>query len=58
VPACDEARTRQAGEAVTTKPVTSAEVARTIFDALGNRDLGTALAPVADDSVDDFVAIW
>jgi hypothetical protein len=36
---------------VTTEPVTPAEVARTIFDALGNRDLETALAPVADDSV-------
>jgi hypothetical protein len=43
---------------VTTKPVTPAEVAGKIFDALGKRDLGAALALVADDSVDDdFVAI-
>jgi steroid delta-isomerase-like uncharacterized protein len=42
---------------VSTTPVAPAEVARTIFDALSKRDLGAALAPVADDNVDDFVAI-
>lgn len=40
-----------------TEPVAPAEVARKIFDALGKGDLGAALALVADDSVDDFVAI-
>ena len=42
---------------MTTKPVTPAEVAGDIFDALGKRDLDAALALVADDAVDDFVAI-
>jgi steroid delta-isomerase-like uncharacterized protein len=42
---------------VTTKRVTLAEVADEIFDALGKGDLDAALALVADDSVDDFVAV-
>jgi steroid delta-isomerase-like uncharacterized protein len=45
------------GEAMNTKPVTPAEVAGEIFNALAERNLGDALARVADDSVDDFVAI-
>lgn len=50
-------RIRKMGEAVSTKPVTPAEVARHIFDALSKRDLDAALALVAQDSIDDFVAI-
>ena len=42
---------------MTTKPVTPAEVAGEIFEALGKRDLGAALALVAGDCADDFVAI-
>ena len=42
---------------MSTRPVTSAEVAGEIFDALGKRDLGAAMALVADDAVDDFVVI-
>lgn len=57
MPAYTEVAYRREGAAVTAKPVTPAEVAGEIFDALGNRDLGAALALVADDSVDDFVAI-
>jgi len=37
--------------------VSSADVARDMFDALSKRDLDTALAHHAEDSVDDFVAI-
>lgn len=36
---------------------TSAEVARSIFDALSKRDLDAALAYNTEDGVDDFVAI-
>jgi steroid delta-isomerase-like uncharacterized protein len=36
---------------------TPAEVARAIFDALGKKQLDDAMAYVAEDSVDDFVAI-
>jgi steroid delta-isomerase-like uncharacterized protein len=42
---------------MTAGPATPAGVARDIFDALGKRNLDAALAHVADDSVDDFVAI-
>jgi steroid delta-isomerase-like uncharacterized protein len=45
------------GEAMTAESVKPAEVAREIFDALGKRNLDAALAHVARDSVDDFVAI-
>jgi steroid delta-isomerase-like uncharacterized protein len=36
---------------------TPAEVARAIFDALGKKELDDAIAYVAEDGVDDFVAI-
>jgi len=36
---------------------TPAEVARAIFDALGKKELDDAMAYVAEDGVDDFVAI-
>jgi steroid delta-isomerase-like uncharacterized protein len=36
---------------------TPAEVARAIFDAVGKKQLDDAMAFVAEDSVDDFVAI-
>jgi steroid delta-isomerase-like uncharacterized protein len=57
VPAYDELAYPSVGEAVTTKHVTPAEVASEIFAELGKRNLDAALALVADDSVDDFVAI-
>jgi steroid delta-isomerase-like uncharacterized protein len=57
VPAYDELAHPSGGEAVTAKRVTPAEVAGEIFDELGKRNLDAALALVADDSVDDFVAI-
>jgi steroid delta-isomerase-like uncharacterized protein len=37
--------------------LTPAEVARTIFTALANKDLDSALDLVAEDAVDDFVAL-
>ena len=36
---------------------TPAEVARAIFDALGKKELDDAMAFVAEDGVDDFVAV-
>lgn len=39
------------------RSATPSDVARAIFDALGRHDLDAALDLVAEDSVDDFVAI-
>ena len=40
-----------------TRTQTPADTAKSIFDALGRKDLDTAFALVAEDAVDDFVAI-
>ena len=42
---------------MTSQVQTPADVARAIFDALGKKQLDDAMAYVAEDSVDDFVAI-
>ena len=42
---------------MTTRTQTPAETAKAIFDAIGHHDLDAAFALVAEDAVDDFVAI-
>jgi steroid delta-isomerase-like uncharacterized protein len=44
-------------DAMTGQIQTPAEVARAIFDAVGKKQLDDAMAYVAEDAVDDFVAI-
>ena len=42
---------------MTTRTQTPADTARAIFEAIGRKDLDAAFAFVAEDAVDDFVAI-
>jgi steroid delta-isomerase-like uncharacterized protein len=54
-----KARTRstRTGSKATPKAAAPVQVAQSIFDALGARDLDTAMSYVAEDAVDFFVAI-